>query len=213
MRTRSGNLHLEIQTSRKSPVGVLRTSFRDKQSGKILHTQHGRVTGCSLDQLKMLRLAFREKVVATGAPEALRILSSKEYGASHALLQLARNIGLHRVLYSRSEPWVDAALAMIIGRVIYQGSKLSLCNQFANTCLWDLCGVTDDGQRPDVDEHCYQPLDRLLERQPAIQKKLAANHLDNGCLVLYDITSSYFEGEYEDSEIVDFGYNRDKKKG
>ena len=56
-------------------------------------------------------------------------------------------------------------------------------------------------------------MDRLLERQEAIQKKLVAKHLTDGCLVLYDITSSYFEGEYKDSELVQFGYNRDKKKG
>lgn len=210
MQTRSGNLHLEIQTSRKNPVGLLRTSFRDKSTGKNVHTQHGRITGCSLDQLKMLQLAFRQRVLPADSPEAFTVLSSREFGASHALLDLAKDLGLHRMLYSRSEPWVNSVLAMVIGRIVYQGSKLSLCNQFANTCLWKLCGIEG---RPDVDEHCYEPLDRLLERQSAIQKKLAAKHLKNGCLVLYDITSSYLEGEYERSKIVDFGYNRDKKKG
>jgi len=210
MRTKSGNLHLEIQTSRKSPVGLLRTSARDKATGKIVHTQHGRITGCSLDELRVLQLAFRGEVAPVGSPEALRILSSREFGASNALLGLAKDIGLHRVLYSRSEAWVEAALAMIVGRVIYQGSKLSLCNEAPNTCLWELCGIKG---RPDVEEHCYATLDRLLERQPAIQKQLAAKHLINGTLVLYDITSTYFEGEYADSRIVDFGYNRDKKKG
>lgn len=210
MLTRSGNLHLEIQTSRKNPVGILRTSFRDKASGKIAHTQHGRITGCSLEQLKLLQAAFREQVQPISDPHAFRILCSKEYGASAALLQLSKDLGLHRILYSRSEPWVDCVLAMIVGRIVYQGSKLSLCNQFANTSLWELCGVID---RPDVDKHCYLPMDRLLERQEAIQKKLAAKHLTNGSLVLYDITSSYFEGAYEDSELVRFGYNRDNKKG
>jgi transposase len=210
MRTKSGNLHLEIQTSRKNPVGLLRTSARDKATGKIVHTQHGRIAGCSLDELRILQLAFRGSVTPLGAPEALRILSSREFGASNALLQLAKDIGLHRILYSRSQPWVDAALAMIVGRIIHQGSKLSLCNQSPNTCLWELCGIEG---RPDVDEHCYATLDRLLERQPAIQKQLAAKHLHNGTLVLYDITSTYFEGEYTDSELVTYGYNRDKKKG
>ena len=210
MLTRSGNIHLEIQTSRKNPVGILRTSFRDKSSKKIVHTQHGRITGCSLEQLKMLQLAFRDQVLPADSPEAFRVLASREFGASRALLQLARELGLHRMLYSRTEPWVDCVMAMIVGRIIYQGSKLSLCNQWPNTCLWELCGIHD---RPDVEEHCYLPLDRLLERQRAIQKKLAARHLKNGCLVLYDITSSYFEGEYADSEIVDYGYNRDQKSG
>lgn len=210
MRTCSGNLHLEIQTSRKSPVGILRTTFRDKATGKIVHTQHGRISGCSLDQLKMLQLAFREKVLPEDSPDAFRILQTKEYGACRSLLEVARQIGLHRVLYSRSEPWVDCVLAMIVGRIVYQGSKLSLCNQWANTCLWELCGIEGP---PDVEDHCYTPMDRLLERQGAIQKKLAAEHLQDGCLVLYDITSSYFEGEYKGSKIVDFGYNRDQKKG
>jgi transposase len=56
-------------------------------------------------------------------------------------------------------------------------------------------------------------MDRLLERQGAIQKKLARKHLTDGALVLYDITSSYMEGEYADSELVGFGYNRDRKRG
>jgi hypothetical protein len=47
------------KTSRKSPVGMLRTSFRE--NGKMKHTQHGRITGCSLKQLKILQLAFRVK--------------------------------------------------------------------------------------------------------------------------------------------------------
>jgi hypothetical protein len=78
MQTRHGNLHLEIQTSRKSPVGILRTSFRG--SGKMKHTQHGRITGCSLAQLKILQLAFRERVVPMDDPDAFRILNSREYG-------------------------------------------------------------------------------------------------------------------------------------
>jgi transposase len=76
--------------------------------------------------------------------------------------------------------------------------------------LWELCGVEG---RVDVDQHCYEVMDRLLERQGAIQQALARKHLQNGHLVLYDITSSYLEGEYEGSQLVDFGYNRDGKRG
>ena len=68
--------------------------------------------------------------------------------------------------------------------------------------LWELCGVEG---RVDVDKHCYEVMDRLLERQVAIQQALARKHLQNGHLVLYDITSNYLEGEYEGSQLVDFG--------
>jgi len=111
MQTAHGNLHLEIQTTRKSPVGILRTSFRDH--GKMRHTQHGRITGCSLEQLKLLQMAFRERVVPIDDPQAFRILYSRELGASQAILAIAKQLGLHRLLYSRAEPWVSSALAMI----------------------------------------------------------------------------------------------------
>ena len=202
MHTARGNLHLEIQTSRKNPVGLLRTTFRD--NGQVKHTQHGRIVGCSLEQLKLLQLAFREHVVPSASPQAFKILHSKEYGASAVLLQFAKQLGLHRTLYSRAQPWVNAVLAMIVGRVIFAGSKLSLCHQHNNSCLWELCGVEDE---PNVEMHCYDAMDRLLARQRGIQKTLAKSHLKDGHLVLYDITSSYFEGAYEDSELVSFGYN------
>lgn len=145
-----------------------------------------------------------------GDERALKITHSRELGASQAILEMAKELGLHHTLYSRSEPWVDSVLAMIVGRIVYQGSKLSLCNQWQNTALWDLCGVEG---RPDVEKQCYAPLDRLLERQNAIQKKLAKKHLTEGTLVLYDITSTYFEGEYKKSDLINHGYNRDRKRG
>jgi hypothetical protein len=200
-------LHLEIQTHRANPVGILRSSFR--QAGKVMHSNHGRLTGLSLDQLKLIQAAFAGQALPKGHPDALQILQSREYGASRAVLQLARELHLDHALYSRPEPWVKDVLAMIAGRLIYQGSKLSLSQQGPNTTLWEQCGV----QGPvDVQTHCYEPMDRLLQRQVDIQKTLARQHLQAGRLVLYDITSSYFEGQYADSEIVAFGYNRDGKR-
>ena len=192
-------------------MGILRSTFRDPATGKIKHQQHGRLVGQSLATLLNVQAALRDDVLPKNDPAAFKILSSKEFGASAALLALAKDIGLDRALYSKTTlPWVRDTLAMIIGRILYQGSKLFLSHQWKNTSLWELCGVPGP---VDVDEHCYEPLDRLLERQDAIQQTLAKTHLTNGCIVLYDITSTYFEGEYEDSQIVQFGYNRDGKRG
>lgn len=202
------NLHLEIQSHRKNHYGLIRSSFR--QNGRVKHTNHGRISGVPLAKLQLLQAAFREEVIPKDSPEAFQILSSREYGASHALLELAQELELDRTLYSRNEPWVGPALAMIIGRLVYAGSKLALSHQSKNTVLWELCGVQGT---VDVDKHCYEVMDRLLERQPAVQQTLAKKHLQNGHLVLYDITSSYLEGEYEESELVCFGYNRDGKRG
>lgn len=201
-------VHLEIQTHRAQPVGLLRSSFR--QDGKILHINHGRITGLALDQLKLIRAAFRGEVVPKDSPQAFQTLASREYGASYALLKLAKELELDRALYSRNEPWVQDCLAMIVGRIVYAGSKLALSHQWKNTALWELCGVEGP---VDVEEHCYEPMDRLLQRQKAIERTLAGKHLQDGHLVLYDITSTYFEGAYRQSDIVLFGYNRDGKKG
>lgn len=204
----SRRLHLEIQTHRKHAYGIIRSSFRE--GGRVKHTTHGRICGKSLAELKLLQAAFRGEVVPTDAPHSLRITGSKEYGASAAILGLARELGLDRAIYSRREAWVQDVLAMIVGRVVYAGSKLALSNQWKNTALWELCGVNG---AVDVDAHCYAPMDRLLGRQKAIEQTLAARHLKERRLVLYDITSSYFEGQYSESEIVLFGYNRDGKRG
>lgn len=201
-------VHLEIQKHRSRFYGVLRSSYREE--GRVKHSNHGRITGLGLDQLKLIQAAFRGDVVPKDSPDAFQILSSKEYGASSALLGLAKELGLPQLLYARNQPWVNDSMAMIIGRILYAGSKLSLSHQWKSTVLWELCGVSGP---VDVEDHCYEPMDRLLDRQKAIQKALAAKHFREGCLVLYDITSSYLEGAYEKSEIVLFGYNRDGKRG
>ena len=104
MQTAHGNLHLEIQTSRKSPVGILRTPFRE--NGKMKHTQHGRPTGCTLPQLQLLQRAFREQVIPRDDPQASKILHSREFGASYSILALAKQLGLPQTLYLRREPWL-----------------------------------------------------------------------------------------------------------
>lgn len=201
-------LHLEIQKHRRHVYGLIRSSYRE--DGHVKHTTHGRLTGMNLEQLKLVQAAFRGEVIPKESPDALRISDSKEYGASAAALALARELGLDRAIYSRRDPWVLDALAMIVGRLVFAGSKLALSNQWKNTALWELCGVTGP---VDVDVHCYASMDRLLARQAQIEKTLAQRHLKEGCLVLYDITSSYFEGAYDTSELVLFGYNRDGKRG
>ena len=204
-------IHLEIQCHRKNPIGILRSTFRDPLDGKIKHLQHGRLTGLSLETLKDVQVALRGGVIPKDDPLAFQVIGSKEFGASAALLALARDIGLDRAIDKHAHsPWRDDVLAMIVGRLVWQGSKLFLSHRAEDSALWELCGTPG---KVDVDQHCYEPLDDLLECQQAIQKTLAKKHLTDGCLVLYDITSSYFEGEYEGSDLVQFGYNRDGKRG
>lgn len=202
--------HLEIQKRKTGVYGLIRSSFR--RDGKVVHKTVGFLSGMSLDQLLILQAGFQGKIVPSTHENAPVINDSKEYGASFALLALAKQLELDRILYSRVyEPWVQDCLAMIVGRVIYAGSKLSLSNRWKDSVLWDLCGTEGP---VNVQLHCYEPMDRLLERQSAIQRALVRKHFDGSKnLVFYDITSSFMEGEYKASRLVLFGYNRDRKKG
>ena len=201
---------IKLKRGRKTYRTVLiRESYRHQ--GKVLHR-----TICNISKLPPAVIEQIRRGLRPGSPPepggTLVVERSREYGASYALLSLARELGLDKLIYSRKEPWRENALALIAGRVVYQGSKLSLVNIYADTALWELCGHAAL-ERPDVDEDAYEVMDKLLDRQNAIQKSLAAGRLQDGCLIYYDMTSSYFEGEYEGSDLVTFGYNRDGKKG
>ena len=98
-----------------------------------------------------------------------------------------------------SQDWVKSALAMIVGRLVFQGSKLALSHCPSYSALWEVCGIKG---KISVDIHCYDVMDKLLTRQKAIQQALAKKHLHEGTLVLYDITSCYMEGEYDSASSV-----------
>jgi transposase len=206
MKRKSDSLHLDIQTHRKNPYGLLRNSYRE--DGKVKKETICRLTGLSLEQLRMIQAAIQGKTIFK---EDFEIIQSREYGASFASVALMKNLGLHTEIFSRpNENWVRSCLAMIAGRLVFAGSKLSLSHCGSFSALWETCGIDDE---INVNTNCYEAMDKLFERQDAIQKKIADKHLSNGTLVLYDITSCYMEGEYEDSDLVEYGYNRDKKRG
>ena len=199
-------VHLEIQNTRKSPVGVIRSTYWDSVEKKIKHRNYGRIKGKTLAQLKNIQSAMRDGGFSS---EKIEIIHSQEFGATAAFRLIIEQLGLDRAIYSRKEQWVEDVIAMISGNLAYGCSKLGLCNLHEVSSVWKQAGVFS---RPDVRKHCYKSMDRLFDRQKAIQKSLLKRHQESS-LVLYDITSSYFEGEYKDSQMVNFGYNRDGKKG
>ena len=206
----SKRYHLEIQRRKGRAYGLIRSSFR--KQGKVAHKTVGFLSGLALEQLRMIQATLQGRTITVDHSQAPQVTESKEYGASFALLELARQLGLDRLIYSRvSEPWVKDLLALVVGRVSYAGSKLALSNRWKDTALWELCGTEGSVK---VQDHCYAPMDRLLERQRSIERGFIEKHLaGQESLVLYDITSSYVEGKYSGSQLILFGYNRDGKKG
>ena len=206
MSGKSSSYHLEIQTHGKNPYGVIRTSYREE--GKVKHKNLCRLSGLSLEKLKAIQAAMQDRTVSK---DEFKILSSREYGASFVVHSMLKELGLHKAIHTHYwQGWVKSAIAMIVGRLVYQGSKLSLSHCGGYSSLWNVCGVEGE---IDVKTNCYDAMDALFARQEAIQTALSKKHLQDGTLILYDITSCYMEGEYADSDLVEFGYNRDKKRG
>ena len=97
-------------------------------------------------------------------------------------------------------------IAMIAERLLFPSSKLAHTRHWHSTTLaeeLDVAYATED--------HLYEAMDWLLKRQGAIEKRLAQRHLREGALVLYDVTSSYYEGKT--CPLARFGYDRDGKTG
>jgi len=176
MTRKSESYHLDIQKHRKNPYGLLRNSYRE--DGKVKKETICRLTGLSLEQLRAIQAAIQGKTIMK---EDFKITDNREYGASFVGVSLIKQLGLHTDIFSRpAEKWVKSSLAMIIGRLIYAGSKLFLSHCGSYSALWEICGINE---KIDVDDHCYGSMDRLLERQDAIQKRLAAKHLSKSSII------------------------------
>ncbi len=197
------------KNGRRYRTVLIRESYRHE--GKVKHRTLSNITNLPEENIGQIKAMLSGEGTMINKSE-LESRNGREYGASFAFLRLARQIGLDKLIYSRKEQWREDALAMIVGRIVYQGSKLALTNLFRDTALWELCGHEPE-QKPDPEKHCYEVLDRLRKRQAAIQKRLAQQRLTDGCLVLYDITNTWLEGEYQDSELADFGRSKSGKRG
>ena len=128
-----------------------------------------------------------------GEAQQFEITRSKPHGHVAAVLGTLRKVGLERIIHSRQRRERDLVVAMIVARIVEPGSKLAtargLSKQTLTSSLGECVGVEDTNE-----DELYDSLDWLLSRQAAIEKKLAKRHLQQGSLVLYDLTSTWVEG-------------------
>jgi hypothetical protein len=156
----------------------------------------------------LARVLRDEPVAAPG--DRFEIERSLPRGHIAAVLGMARKLGLDRLLPRRPSRLAELALAMIVARVVEPAAKLATARQLsAATAAHSLGAVLELG--PVDEDEIYLALDLLLIAQPKIETALARRHLQGGCLVLYDLTSSYFEGRC--CPLAHHGYSRDGKPG
>lgn len=185
------------------PAILLREGYRE--NGKVKTRTLGNLSHLPPETIELIRRSLHgEKFVAID--EAFEILSSRHHGHVDAVLRSVRRLGLERLLDSRPSRERRLVLAMIVARIVESDSKLATTRWWHTTTLPQLLDVADAGE-----DDLYEALDWLLERSERIEKKLAARHLKAGGLVLYDLSSSYFEGTC--CPLAAYGHNRDGKKG
>ena len=188
---------------------LIRESYRD--NGKVKHRTIANISKLPVEHVRQLKASLKGEKGEFKVSD-LGVGRSYEYGGSFVLRELAKDIGLDTAIFSRETQWCENILAMISGRILYQGSKLNLVNTYMDTALWEIAGHKF-GVRPDVENDCYKPMDELLKRKDIIERKLAKKHLKQGIILLYDITNTWLEGEYKDSKIVKYGRGKGGKQG
>jgi transposase len=145
-----------------------------------------------------------------GAKDAFETQRSLPHGHVAAVLGTLRGLTLDKMLGSRPSRQKTLAVAMIVARIVSPTSKLATARGIGPETLSTSLGATLGLECVDVDE-LYEAMDWLVARQDRIEAQLAQRHLSDGSLVLYDVTSSYFEGRK--CPLAKRGHNRDGKKG
>jgi hypothetical protein len=182
---------------------LLRRSYRE--GGKVKKETLANLSRLPPEAIDAVRATLRgEVLVAAGG--AFEIERSLPAGHVTAALAMARRLELGRLLDRQPSRERDLVLAMICQRAIYPASKLATVRAFSQSTLADELAVSNADE-----DDLYEAMDWLVARQERIEDRLARRHLADGELVLYDVSSSYFEGRA--CELARLGYSRDQKRG
>ena len=202
-------IYVEKIPNRSSPPAVLiRQAWREGK--RIRRRTLANISKLPPAAIAGIRSVLKGGVVFDSLDQAVSIRRSLPHGHVAAVLGLCRQLGLPRLLYRKRSRPRDLALACVVARVLFPASKLAtarfLSPDSPGSSLGSLLGLG-----PVSGNELLANLDWLRQRQPWIQRSLARRHLQKGSLLLYDVTSSYFEGNC--CPLAAFGYNRDGKRG
>jgi hypothetical protein len=197
-------MHIDIVPNRDSkPAILLRESWREGK--KVRKRTLANLSSLPMDQVEAIRRVLKGEALLP--PEQLfQVERSAHHGHVLAVTTMMRRLGFPGLLASRPSRERDLAMAVIAAQALQPNSKLSMTRWWRDTTLPELLGVEAAGE-----DDVYAAMDWLLERQPAIEKRLAARHLKPGGMVCFDLTSSYFEGRT--CPLAALGYSRDGKRG
>jgi hypothetical protein len=202
-------MYIEVVPNRDSkPCILLRESYR--QDGKVCKRTLANLSKLPPQAIEGLRALLRGGTIIEGLSDSFEIIRSQPYGHIAAVLGTLRQIGLDRDLDPQHCTERDLVVAMIVARILEPCSKLATARGLGLEAPFS--ALVEELGLPELDERkLYEALDWLYVRQGAIEQRLARRHLQEGSLVLYDVTSTYFEGRC--CPLAQLGYSRDGKKG
>jgi len=200
-------MYIDIVPNRNSPPAVLlRESYRE--GGKVKKRTIANLSKLPMDVIDQLRILLRGGHAIESFEESIEVLRSLPHGHVAAVLGTLIKTGLDHIISSEKSRVLSLILAMIIARIIEPQSKLATARGLdpstASSSLGEVFGLG-----PVTENELYFAMDWLSGEQERIENTLAAKHLQGGALVLYDITSTYFEGRT--CPLAQLGYSRDGK--
>jgi transposase len=207
MPARTGTAHV-VTTTRKYKDQVYRThllrrSYRE--DGVVKNETLGNLSHLPEPLFDIIRRSLQGENFVPAA-QAFEVVRSQAHGHVQAVSMAMQRLDFAALLGTKPCRERERVLAMVAARILAPHTKLATTRWWHTTALAEDFGVADASE-----DDLYAAMDWLLVRQPAIQKKLAARHLRAGGLVLYDLSSSYFEGTC--CPLAKLGYSRDGKKG
>jgi transposase len=207
-------MFIETVPNRDSPPAVLlRESYRDEQ-GRSQKRTLANLSKLPHDVIDTLKAVLKGGTVIGTGPQELEVERSLPHGHVAAAVGMIRKIGLDRLILGTakdpaSRRCCNLIVAMMVDRLIAPRSKLGfVCAVDEETACSSLGAVLRLGRVKE--REAYEALDWLLERQARIENGLARRHLEDGVLVLYDVSSSYFEGRC--CPLAHYGHSRDHRK-
>lgn len=181
---------------------LLRRSYRE--AGKVKNETVGNLSHLPDPLIDLIRRALKGEALVP-VSHTFEILRSTLHGDAKAVGIAMERLGFTTLLSSRPCREADLVTAMVQARILAPHTKLATTRWWQTSTLAEDLGVADASE-----DDLYAAMDWLLARQATIEKKLAARHLDAKSLVLYDLSSSYFEGTK--CPLAKIGHNRDGKK-
>lgn len=207
MRNASAAIHvakIERKHNGKTYVSyLLRRSFR--QDGKVKHRTLGNLSHLPERLIDIIRRSLQGESFVT-SDEAFRTLATKPHGHVEAVLTTVRKLDLENLIASTPSRQRSLILALLVQRILFPCSKLASTRHWQTTTLAEELGVADA-----TSKELYTAMDWLRARQQDIEKKLAQRHLGEAAVVLYDVSSSFYEGHT--CPLACYGHDRDGKKG